>query len=142
MCGATNVQAPWFLRLFLAPDDLGLGEAVQLLRQHILRERIELLDAQDLDAVLVALLALFHQVEIDLAGAQDHALDLLSSASLRGQAPGTTSAWSRSTRWNDEPGPKSARNEMQRLWRSSDFGVIRISGLRNGRCIWRRRTWK
>ena len=64
------------LGLFLAPDQLGLGEAVQLLRQHIFGEGIELFQAQDLDAVFAALLALFHQVEIDLAGAEDHALDV------------------------------------------------------------------
>ena len=80
MRGLTKFQAPWFLGLFLAPDQLGLGEAVQFLGQHIFREGIKLLDAQDLDAAFIALFALLHQVEIDLAGAQDHPLDLARPA--------------------------------------------------------------
>ncbi len=75
MRGATKVQAPLVFRLLLAPHEIGLGKAVELQRQHLVGERIKLFQAQDLDAVLAALLALFHQVEIDLAGAQDHTLD-------------------------------------------------------------------
>src|SRR5262249_38257802 len=60
-------------RLFLAPDDLGLLEARQLLHQRLGGEWIELLDAQQVDVVDAALLALLVEVEVDLAGAQHHA---------------------------------------------------------------------
>ena len=51
--------------------------ARQLLDQRLERERIELLDAQQIDVVDAALLALFEEIVIDLAGAQDHAADLV-----------------------------------------------------------------
>ncbi|PWC78650.1 hypothetical protein TSH64_31475 [Azospirillum sp. TSH64] len=50
-------------------------------------------------------------------------------------------AVSPSTRWKLLPGPISDRSEMHSLWRSSDFGVNRTSGLRKLRRIWRRKTW-
>ena len=53
-----------------------------------------------------------------------------------------TSASSQSRRWKLDPSPISARVETQRLWRSSDLGVNRISGLRKLRCSCRRRMWK
>ena len=65
------------LRLFLAPDDLGVGEARQEVAHRLQRERIELLDAQQVDVVDAARLALLVEVEIDLAGADDDAADLL-----------------------------------------------------------------
>ena len=65
------------LRLFLAPHDLGLLEARQLLDQRLQRERIELLDPQQIDVVDAALLALLVEVVIDLARAQDDAADLV-----------------------------------------------------------------
>ena len=40
--------------------------------------------------------------------------------------------------WKLEPSAMSARFETARLCRSSDFGVMTISGLRNSRIIWRR----
>src|SRR6201985_2335221 len=58
------------LGLFLAPDDFGLGKTLQLFAQNIVGEGIKLFQAQDLDAAFITLLALFHQVEIDLAGAK------------------------------------------------------------------------
>ena len=64
-------------RLFLAPDHLGLLEARQLGDQRLGRERIELLDAQQIDVVDAALLALLVKIEIDLAGAHDDAADLV-----------------------------------------------------------------
>src|SRR6185437_14112883 len=63
------------LRLFLAPHHLGLGESRQLLDQRPRRERVELLDAQEIDVVHPALLALLVEIVIDLAGAEHHALD-------------------------------------------------------------------
>src|SRR6185295_3837125 len=65
------------LRLFLAPDNLGLRKAVEFQCQHILREGIELFEAQDLNAALVARFARVHQVEIDFSAAQYDALYLL-----------------------------------------------------------------
>src|SRR5207344_2383727 len=63
------------LRLFLAPHHLGLGESRQLLDQRPRRKRVELLDAQEIDVVHPALLALLVEIVIDLAGAEHHALD-------------------------------------------------------------------
>src|SRR5215472_9337769 len=63
-------------RLLLAPDDRGLLEAGELGHQRLGRERIELLDAQEVDVVDAALLALLVEVEVDLAGAQHDAADL------------------------------------------------------------------
>src|SRR5262245_21175592 len=57
----------WF---FLAPDDLGVRETRQLIGQCEPRERIDLLEPQDLDTVLAALFALLEQVVIDLSRAK------------------------------------------------------------------------
>src|SRR5690606_35320149 len=67
------------LRLFLAPDDVGvLAEAGQLGRQQLARERVQLLHADQGDVLVQLLLAaLFQQVVVDLARAQHHALALL-----------------------------------------------------------------
>ena len=65
------------LRLFLAPDHFGVAEARQLVDQRLGRERIELLDAQQVDVVDAALFALLQQVVIDLAGAEHDAADLV-----------------------------------------------------------------
>ena len=83
---------------------------------------------------ILRLRALRHEIVIDLAGAQDDASDL-GGVGAAGRSP-------RRTRWNDVPGPKSASVETHSLWRSSDFGVITISGLRKMRRIWRRSAWK
>src|SRR5215212_5223250 len=64
-------------RLFLAPHDLGFFEARQLGDQSLGGEWVELLDAQQVDVVKSALLALFEQIIIDLAGAQNDAPDLV-----------------------------------------------------------------
>ena len=113
----------------------------ELGHQRLDRERIELLDAQQIDVVDAALLALLVEVVIDLAGAQHDAadlvvgdeLDLLVGQQLRvvPQQPVERGA-----------GPISSSRDTARLWRSSDFGVIRISGLRMSRLSWRRRMWK
>jgi len=57
-------------------------------------------------------------------------------------APGTTSAWSRSTRWKEVPGSMSVRKLVHFLLRNSDLGVSTISGFLKLRCICRRRMWK
>ena len=64
------------LGLFLAPHHLGVAEARQLGDQRLGRERIELLDAQQVDVVDAALLALLVEVVVDLARAQHDAADL------------------------------------------------------------------
>src|SRR6202023_102964 len=53
-------------RLFLAPHDLGLLEARQLRHQRLGRERIELLDAEQINVVDAALLAFVVEIVIDL----------------------------------------------------------------------------
>src|SRR4051794_27231780 len=65
------------LRLLLAPDDLGALEPRQLLDKSLERERVELLDAQQIDVVDAALLALVVEIVIDLAGTDDDTADLL-----------------------------------------------------------------
>src|SRR5215470_18609802 len=57
--------------LLLAPDHFGLFEARQFGHQRLGRERIELLDAQEIDVVDAAALALIVEIVIDLAGTQD-----------------------------------------------------------------------
>ena len=42
----------------------------------------------------------------------------------------------------NSPFVNSASGEVASFARSSDFGVMMISGLRNIRTIWRRSTWK
>ncbi len=74
---STKTQRAHVARLLLAPDDLGLLEARQFRHQRLGRERIELLDAQQIDVVDAALLALLVEIVIDLAGAQHDAADLV-----------------------------------------------------------------
>src|ERR1700761_7209503 len=64
-------------RLFLTPDDLGFLEARQFGHQRLGRERIELLDAEKINVVDAALLALLVEVVIDLAGAKHDAAYLV-----------------------------------------------------------------
>src|SRR5580700_9181812 len=63
--------------LLLAPDDLGLFEARQFQHQRLGRERIKLLDAQQIDIVDAALLALLVEIVIDLARRDDDAAHLI-----------------------------------------------------------------
>src|SRR5580704_5576074 len=69
-------------RLFLAPHDLGLLEARQLQHQRLGGERIELLDAQQIDVVDAALLALLVEIVIDLAGTDDDAAHVVVGGEL------------------------------------------------------------
>ena len=64
------------LRLFLAPYHLRIAETGQFVDERLCRERIELFDAQQIDIVDAALLALFQEVVIDLAGTHHDAADL------------------------------------------------------------------
>src|SRR5690606_27255954 len=65
------------LRLFLAPDEVGVGEARQFRRDRLDRPRIELFQTQDVDVVATGLLARVQQVVIDLARADDDLADVL-----------------------------------------------------------------
>ncbi|MPL74173.1 hypothetical protein SDC9_19983 [bioreactor metagenome] len=73
------------LRLFLAPDHLGVLEARELGHHRMRRERVELFETQDVDILEAALVAFGQQVVIDLARADHHALDLVvgGNAELR-----------------------------------------------------------
>src|SRR5712691_3112646 len=62
-------------RLLLAPHELRLLEAAELLHQCLQRHRIELLDAQEIDVVDAALLPLLVEVVVDLARAHHDAAD-------------------------------------------------------------------
>ena len=75
--GLDEAPGAHVLRLLLAPDHIGLLEPRKLLDQALQRERIELLDAQKVDVVDAALLALLIEVVIDLARAEDDAADLV-----------------------------------------------------------------
>src|SRR5579871_1399800 len=75
--GLDEAPGPHVLGLLLAPDDLGLLEARQLLQQRLRRERIELLDPEQVDVVDPTLLALVVEIIIDLAGAEYDAADLV-----------------------------------------------------------------
>ena len=74
--GLDEAPRSHILRLFLAPHHLGFRKSAELLNQGPRRERVELLDAQEIDVVDVPLLALLVEVVLDLAGAEHHALDL------------------------------------------------------------------
>src|SRR5579884_392768 len=73
-------------RLFLAPHDLGPGIAQEDLAERGEREGIELLDPHQGDTPLAGFGARLQQVEIDLAGAQDDAADLVVGRKLLGFA--------------------------------------------------------
>ena len=75
--GLDEAPGAHVLGLFLAPDDIGVLEARELVDERLQRERIKLLDAQKVDVVDAALLALLVKVVIDLAGAQHDAADLV-----------------------------------------------------------------
>src|SRR5207248_4369304 len=64
------------LRLFLAPDGLRVRKTLQFPRQRIFRERIELFDAQKLDAIEAPLLPLLEEIVVDLARTENHARDV------------------------------------------------------------------
>src|SRR5690606_5802256 len=63
------------LRLVLAPDDLRRGsEALELGLERLVREGVELLDADDRHIVRVALAPGRDEIVVDASGAQDHPL--------------------------------------------------------------------
>ncbi len=65
------------LRLFLAPQNFSALEPGQLGDERARRERIKLLQPHQVYILDAALFALFEQIEVDLAGAQHHALHLV-----------------------------------------------------------------
>ena len=66
------------LRLVLTPHQIGgIGILFELGAKSLVREGVELLDAHDGHIVGTLVLALFDQVEVDLARADDDAFDLL-----------------------------------------------------------------
>src|SRR5215470_7579558 len=69
-------------RLLLAPHEFRLLETAELLHQRLERHRIELLDAQQVDVVDAAFLALLVEVVVDLARAHHHAADLVVGGEL------------------------------------------------------------
>src|SRR5437660_3393954 len=58
------------LRLFLAPDDLGVAVMLQHLAERVERKRIELLDPHQRYALVARRRARLQEVEINLARAQ------------------------------------------------------------------------
>src|SRR5882757_6276185 len=75
--GLDEAPGAHVLRLLLAPDEFGILEARQLPEQRFDRERIELLDAQQVDVIDAALFALVVEVVVDLTRADDDAADAL-----------------------------------------------------------------
>jgi hypothetical protein len=82
-----------------------------------------------------ALFALLHQVEIDLAGAQHHALDLVIGHQLDGGGAGHHFGLVAQHAMEGGAGQHVGEKAGAFLWRSSDFGVITIKGFRKLRCI-------
>jgi len=65
-------------RLLLGPDDgLGVGIRIQVLAELLPREGMQLLDAGDGDVVEAVVGAVLDEGSIDLAGAEDQAVDLV-----------------------------------------------------------------
>src|SRR5262245_17887207 len=62
-----EVPCPHVPRLLLAPHDLGRLETGELQNERLGRERVELLDAEQIDIVGAALLTLLIEVIVDLA---------------------------------------------------------------------------
>src|SRR6516225_2959184 len=73
--GLDEVPGAHVAGLLLAPHHLRLLEAAELLNLGLHRERVELLDPQEIDILDAALLALLVEIEIDLAGAKNDAAD-------------------------------------------------------------------
>src|SRR5689334_9238666 len=64
-----EIPGTHILRLFLAPDDLGVAVALQYLRERLGREGVELLDPDQRDPVVAVLRARLREIEINLARA-------------------------------------------------------------------------
>jgi hypothetical protein len=90
---------------------------------------VELLDEDDADGHVLALLALDAQVVADLAGADEQAARVLVTVVVGEDILEVVAA-------------KSARGDIASGWRSMDFGVKTMSGLRHLRMAWRRSRWK
>ncbi len=122
-------------RFLLAPDEV---RGVRILADdgldHLPVERIELLDADDGGVFDALLLAVRHEVVVNLAAAENDAADI---------APGCRRSWCPA----GFPGSRCLPGNRPRARRlparpSRLLGVIRTSGLRNARCFWRRSAWK
>src|ERR1700733_14841111 len=74
--GLDEAPGPHVLGLLLTPDHLRCLETGELPHQRLDRERIELLDPQQVDVVDAALLALVIEIVVDLARADDNAADV------------------------------------------------------------------
>ena len=62
---------------FLAPDNFCIFKSRQFLNQSLDRERIKLFQAQDVNVFQSTFLPFFEQIVVNLAAAQNDALDLL-----------------------------------------------------------------
>src|ERR1700733_5130156 len=74
--GLDEAPGAHVLRLLLAPDEFGILEARKLPEQRFDRERIKLLDPQQVDVIDPALFALVVEVIVDLTRADNDATDL------------------------------------------------------------------
>ena len=97
------------------------------------REGVELLDADGQVPAVAGLVPRFLQLVRDLAGAQYEPPSVFVGrrVEVRDDAAEVAVA-----------GEVGGRLDTALLWRSSDFGVSTISGLRKSRCICRRSAWK
>jgi hypothetical protein len=66
----------------------------------------------------------------------------LVSTTRRTSASGAIVSVSPMIRWNEVPGPISAKGDITSLARNSDFGVTMTSGFLNCRRTCRRSAWK
>src|SRR5262249_24329455 len=72
-----EIPTAHILRLFLAPDYLGIAVSLQNLRKRIGRKRINLLDAHQRNTFITVIRPRFRQIEVDLARAQYDATNIL-----------------------------------------------------------------
>src|SRR3984885_1361388 len=75
--GLDEAPGAHVLGLLLTPDHLRCLETGELLQQRLDRERIKLLDPEQVDVVDPALLALIVEIVVDLARTDDNAADLV-----------------------------------------------------------------
>ena len=116
------VPAALVLRFFLTPYDLACIRILANTRRVFLDwEWIQLFNTNDCDVVQAVTATRIEQIEINLAGADTTRVTLcvwmssISSMIVR-----------------KEPRVRSSRGDTDNLWRSKLFGVMTMSGLRNG----------
>ena len=128
--GSTNDQLPAFFGSSCAQTTSSrFGHTLQADHQGFAGEGVELLQPDNRRVGIACGVARLHQVIGDLARTQYQPLHVGVSRCVKG-SDNIRMKWL--SPW------KSSAFDSAILWRSNDFGVITISGLRKDRAIWRR----